>query len=791
MRIAWVTPLGTGSAIGRFSILVTGALSKLGHEVRIVRCEAGFDPGEPALPTALSVVHAQQIKAADLRRECDLTIVNIGNNFALHAGIFDLFEAQPCLGIFHDFCLIGLYDGWAKRIGAEGEAYEAEIIATYGEEARDTAVRARRGTLPLSALANRMPMTEWLAARCAGAMAHAGFYAHRLRRACRGPVAVAPLAYAAPPAPPPPAARADGKVTLATFGDIVANKCAAEVISAIAASPALSERVEYQLWGAIFPDERARLQGLAKNLGFQGLRIHGRVDDAAFAQALADADIVSCLRKPVVEGASGSAIEALLAGKPTLVADAGFYAELPDALVFKLPPQVEVETLTGQLEALADDPALRASVGERASAWARDQFDPEAYAAALERLAQETVARFADPSAAAAAPLPAIAGPSPVGGRERQLSPPPLRDGDREAVEGVAAQLSRRGRPRKILVLNTAVPFVRGGAEELADQLVERLGAVRGVESELIKLPFQWVPFERVIEEILIARALRLENVDRVIALKFPAYLVPFEDKTLWLLHQFRQAYDLGDAGQGLGDSERDQVLRAAVRAADEAAFSAARKLYCNSPVTQARLARYNGFETEVLYPPMNDEALFTGARSAGYIFAGGRVSRAKRQHLLIEALARVRGAVRLVIAGPPDSDEYADTLRALVEKHELGSRVELRFGFHPRERIAAWVNEALACALLPYDEDSLSYVAMEAFTAGKAVLTASDCGGVLGLVTEETGIIAEPDAASLAEGLAQLAADPAATEALGRAARAAWLAREITWKRTLDKLLA
>ncbi len=53
----------------------------------------------------------------------------------------------------------------------------------------------------------------------------------------------------------------------------------------------------------------------------------------------------------------------------------------------------------------------------------------------------------------------------------------------------------------KILVLNNAAPFVRGGAEALADELVRRLNAVEGVESELIRIPFQWIPSERLIED--------------------------------------------------------------------------------------------------------------------------------------------------------------------------------------------------------------------------------------------------------------------------------------------------
>jgi hypothetical protein len=97
----------------------------------------------------------------------------------------------------------------------------------------------------------------------------------------------------------------------------------------------------------------------------------------------------------------------------------------------------------------------------------------------------------------------------------------------------------------KILVVNNAAPYIRGGAEELADHLVQRLNGTPGVEAELMRLPFCWTPAEHLIDEIVLHRALRLINVDRVIALKFPAYLVPHPHKTLWLLHQFRQAYDL------------------------------------------------------------------------------------------------------------------------------------------------------------------------------------------------------------------------------------------------------
>ena len=342
----------------------------------------------------------------------------------------------------------------------------------------------------------------------------------------------------------------------------------------------------------------------------------------------------------------------------------------------------------------------------------------------------------------------------------------------------------------KVLVVNNAAPFIRGGAEELADQLVHQLNRTPGVESELLRIPFQWSPSERLIDEILVNRLFRLINVDRVIGLKFPAYLIPHEHKTLWLLHQFRQAYDLGDVGQGLGDVGREAEIKAAIRAADNRCFSECRGIFTNSPVTQGRLKRYNGVDSSVLYPPLNDEALFEAGDYGAYIFAGGRIAPGKRQHLLIEAMARAPSVGRLVIAGPVESQGYKEELQALVESYGLEARVDLHFGFHPRKEIAQWVGGALACAYIPYDEDSLGYVTMEAVASAKAVLTTTDSGGLLELVTEHTGKVTAPTSEALAEGLAALWESPKRTRALGVSAQEAWRRRAITWDATIERLL-
>ena len=124
-----------------------------------------------------------------------------------------------------------------------------------------------------------------------------------------------------------------------------------------------------------------------------------------------------------------------------------------------------------------------------------------------------------------------------------------------------------------VLVLTTMLPFVHGGAEELAANLVLQLRR-HGAAAEMMAIPFTWEPAERLIEEMLIARSLRIANVDRLIALKFPAYLADHPSKTVWLLHQYRQAYDLRDAPSSIGqsnipDTPRGIQILNAIRAAD------------------------------------------------------------------------------------------------------------------------------------------------------------------------------------------------------------------------------
>ena len=344
----------------------------------------------------------------------------------------------------------------------------------------------------------------------------------------------------------------------------------------------------------------------------------------------------------------------------------------------------------------------------------------------------------------------------------------------------------------KVLVVNNAAPFIRGGAEELADRLVLELNATKGIEAELLRVPFRWEPADVIVEQILLNLNLKLYQVDRVIALKFPAYLIPHPCKILWLLHQFRQAYDLYKSGMShLCDHVSGKQIAQIVRTADEQCFRECRSIYTNSPVTQARLRKFNGFESTVLYPPLLDGEKFLGGEYGDYIFAGGRIGPGKRQHLLVEAIASAPSNLKLIIAGPLDEQEYGIYLKKLIERKDCKDRVDLRIGFHSRDEIAQLVNRSLACAYVPIDEDSVGYVTMEAFSAAKCVITTTDSGGILEIVHDgETGYVSNAEPQSIAAGLARMAEERHKTIEMGRSAQALLKSKGLSWDYTIARLL-
>jgi glycosyltransferase involved in cell wall biosynthesis len=122
------------------------------------------------------------------------------------------------------------------------------------------------------------------------------------------------------------------------------------------------------------------------------------VDEARLWSLMAESDICVNLRWPTMGETSGTAIRALSLGRPLVVSDIGWYAELPDDAVAKVAAgPTEVEELTQVLSGLSGDAELRERLGGSGEAYVRREHDlgrvAEAYAAALEESAGRELVR--------------------------------------------------------------------------------------------------------------------------------------------------------------------------------------------------------------------------------------------------------------------------------------------------------------------------------------------------------------------------------------------------------------
>jgi glycosyltransferase involved in cell wall biosynthesis len=341
----------------------------------------------------------------------------------------------------------------------------------------------------------------------------------------------------------------------------------------------------------------------------------------------------------------------------------------------------------------------------------------------------------------------------------------------------------------RVAVVNNCVPFLSGGAEHLADSLVTQLER-HGHRAQLFRFPFRWNPLVKISESMLAASMCEMDIADRVIGLKFPAYYVQHDTKVLWLLHQFRQVYDLWGTEQGLEQTEEAEQVRHSIMRADNRCFSECHAIYTNSPVTRDRLAHYNAVDATVLWPPLGDADGLRAGEAGDYVLAHGRVNSLKRQELVVEAMRYVRSGVRLVVAGAPETADDEARLRRIVDEHGLGDRVDLRLRFIGEDEKRDLLAGALACAYIPYDEDSYGYVTLEAFQARKPVVTCVDSGGI-GLLVDHgvTGLVADPDPRALAAAFDELHRRRDVARSMGMAGLQRVAQLGITWDNVVEVL--
>ncbi len=342
-----------------------------------------------------------------------------------------------------------------------------------------------------------------------------------------------------------------------------------------------------------------------------------------------------------------------------------------------------------------------------------------------------------------------------------------------------------------IIVATASPPFAEGGHLVMARELVRALREA-GHDPALVVTPQN--RFGRQASAYLAAWCTDVQvahegrRVDQVISLRYPAYAVRHEKHVVWLNHRMREYYDLWDQfSSHLSWKARikERARRGVLHRVDRYLLTKrARRVFVISATVQARLTRWGGIPSDVLYPPAPVRSY--GCEDYGdYLFAVSRLTPLKRFDLILRALAEpIAAGIRCVIAG---EGTELDGLLRLTRLLDLDDRVEF-IGRIDEATLLRHLGRCRAVVFPPINED-YGFVTVEAFSCGKPVLTCHDSGGVAELVQEgRNGFVTDATPEALSRAMRVVMDDRNLAVRLGEGGAAD--AARLTWTGAMQKLL-
>jgi glycosyltransferase involved in cell wall biosynthesis len=337
----------------------------------------------PALRERIDVVVAEQGKRAPA---ADVALYHVGNDPDAHGWILDALRDRPGVVVLHEYVLHHLIAGTTIGRG-NGRGYLDAMERELGVAGRLLGLGVLDNLLPLlwETQPERFPLSGVVLDQATGLIVHSDYVAERARAAgYQGPLWRIPHPVW-PPVDAAPATDVAGDPLIGCFGFLNMNKRIPQLLEAFAAFRRARPGARLLLVGAA--GERFDVGGRLERLGLtEGVERLDYVTEDRLWSLMAACDVLVNLRYPTMGETSGSVIRAMAIGKPLLVSDVGWFSELPDDAVLKVPvDEHEVRVIEAALGVAADHGA---SLGAAARAYVeREHALPkvaDAYVAALE-----------------------------------------------------------------------------------------------------------------------------------------------------------------------------------------------------------------------------------------------------------------------------------------------------------------------------------------------------------------------------------------------------------------------
>jgi glycosyltransferase involved in cell wall biosynthesis len=425
VRLAWFTPWPPqASGVAGRSVAVTRALAARGWAIDVFVDRAVVSTAQPAAddaprPGDVRVQSAHDFVWRHHRQQHDFVVYQLGNSTA-HTFIWPYLLRYPGLVALHDAHLHHSR-GAALITPASARAYRAAFAVDHPDVSPDVAELAVAGFDGSYYFLWPMVRSAVLASRAVGV--HARGAARQLQAAMPGAL----VDYLALGMGREPVLQDDERrlarhdlgiagdaLLFGVFGGLTADKRVPEVLRAVARLRRLAPRVHLLLAGA--PDPRLELSRLIDHLGLmKHVTLAPNLDDDTFERAIGAVDVSLNLRWPTARETSGPWLQALAAGRATVVLDLEQHAHVPaldpqtwmrrhgetagDPITVAIDIIDEEHSLDLAMTRLAHDAELRGTLGRAARQYWEREHTVGRMADDYERLIQRALAHRAPASA--------------------------------------------------------------------------------------------------------------------------------------------------------------------------------------------------------------------------------------------------------------------------------------------------------------------------------------------------------------------------------------------------------
>lgn len=344
-------------------------------------------------------------------------LYHVGNN-PQHCYMFDFLRQDPGVVVLHDFNLLYLHEMATQRWGDRDSQCRA-MEAEYGGLGRDLIIWQMQNSYRERFAASEVPLNGDILEGATAVITHSRQVQYRV--AARVPTR--PVWYVPHHLAPrseryftlsKQAARAQiglpqDEIIVTALGFVTRAKQIALTLECLAALEGDVPSFRFVLAG----EKRAAEYDVDADIASCGLQDRvtctDYLDEDLFFKHVVAADTVVNLRYPGGGEMSGSLIRALGLGAPTVIADYGPMAELPDNIVRKVHwAEDRRESLTRILRELMREPAVRYELGKRAAQYIRREHAAEKSAGLYARILREAPSLAAPHPVRACFPAPRV-----------------------------------------------------------------------------------------------------------------------------------------------------------------------------------------------------------------------------------------------------------------------------------------------------------------------------------------------------------------------------------------------